>query len=189
MPYAFLIAILLVMPQGIGHAWEEWKIERMRRKTDPDLDETRNSRAALAFLPTGILGLHHWRGGRVDKAQTFSLVALTAFLFHRFSSFISKESLADDSCGVVCSQALNDMEAELAHLQLITQPSAEQALRIDELDAEIANYSMTNLEVQQGEMMGLFAGGLAIFLRITIPSGRVMARSDADRDSDNEHNL
>ena len=150
MPYAFLIAILLVMPQGIGHAWEEWKIERMRKKADPDLDETRNARAALAFLPTGILGLHHWRGGRADKAQTFSLIAFTAFLFHRFSSFISKESLADGSCGVVCSQPINEMEAELAHLQLITKPSAEQALRIDELDAEIANYSMTNLEVLTG---------------------------------------
>ena len=150
MPYAFLIAILLVMPQGIGHAWEEWKIERMRKKVNSDLEGTRNLRAVLAFLPTGILGLHHWRGGRSDKAQTFSLVAIAAYFFHRFSSFISKESLADESCGAVCSQPLDEMKVELAHLNLIIEPSVEQASRVEELRTAIEEYSMTNLEVLTG---------------------------------------
>lgn len=150
MPYIFLIAILLVMPQGIGHAWEEWKIERMRKKAEPDLEGTRNSRAALAFLPTGILGLHHWRGGRSDKAQTFSLIAITAYLFHRFSSFISRESLADGSCGKVCSQPLDDMKGELADLQLLIDPSAGEITRMEELNSTIEAYSLTNLEVLTG---------------------------------------
>ncbi len=150
MPYIFLIAILLVMPQGIGHAWEEWKIERMRKKAEPDLEGTRNSRAALAFLPTGILGLHHWRGGRSDKAQTFSLIAITAYFFHRFSSFISRESLADGSCGKVCSQPLDDMKGELADLQLLIDPSAGEIARMEELNSTIEAYSLTNLEVLTG---------------------------------------
>tara|TARA_B100000686_G_scaffold339347_1_gene413278 strand:+ start:773 stop:4921 length:4149 start_codon:yes stop_codon:yes gene_type:complete len=150
MPYIFLIAILLVMPQGIGHAWEEWKIERMRKKAEPDLEGTRNSRAALAFLPTGILGLHHWRGGRSDKAQTFSLVAIAAYFFHRFSSFITRQSLAEGGCGRECSQPLDEMRGELAHLQLIIDPSAGEVARMEELNSAIEDYSVTNLEVLTG---------------------------------------
>ena len=32
MPYIFLIAILIILPKGIGDAWENWKIDRTRRK-------------------------------------------------------------------------------------------------------------------------------------------------------------
>jgi len=154
MPYTFLIAILLIMPQGIGHAWEEWKIERMRKTTALDPEDSRNSRAALAFLPTGIFGLHHWWGGRSDKAQNYSLVAIAAYLFHRFSSFIGRESLSDDGCGNVCSESLDDMKEELADLAIIIEPSTEEVGRMDELIISIDDYSKTNLEVLTGREDG-----------------------------------
>jgi len=154
MPYTFLIAILLIMPQGIGHAWEEWKIERMRKKTTNDPEDSRTSRAVLAFLPTGIFGLHHWRAGRSDKAQNYSIVAISAYLFHRFSSFVGRESLTDDGCGRVCSESLVDMREELADLAMIIGPSTEEVGRMDELITSIDDYSMTNLEVLTGREDG-----------------------------------
>ena len=30
MPYIFLVAILIIIPKGMGHAWENWKIDRIR---------------------------------------------------------------------------------------------------------------------------------------------------------------
>ena len=32
MPYIFLVAILMIMPEGIGDAYEKWKIDRLRKK-------------------------------------------------------------------------------------------------------------------------------------------------------------
>ena len=54
MPYIFLIAILMIMPKGIGDAYEKWKIERLRnRKTDDDERSVKTAAilAILLFLP------------------------------------------------------------------------------------------------------------------------------------------
>ena len=118
-PYVFLIAILLVMPQGIGHAWEEWKIEKTRENANVDYRSRRKSRATLALLPTGIFGMHHWRNGRSDKAQNFSIAAIAAYFTHRASSFIGRESLSEGACGSVCSQPVELMSEELSALELI----------------------------------------------------------------------
>jgi len=109
MPYIFLIAILMIMPQGIGDAYEKWKIERLRkRQANLQINETNDSGrnlktgAALAILPTGILGLHHWWRGEAHRMQNFSIAALAAYVFHRFSDFVGKNSFADGACSEVC---------------------------------------------------------------------------------------
>ena len=102
MPYIFLIAILMIMPQGIGDAYEKWKIERLRKKEAVDSDRNIKTAAVLAILPTGILGIHHWWRGRGNKAQNFSIAAFAAYAFHRFSGFVGKNSFAEGSCSEAC---------------------------------------------------------------------------------------
>ena len=82
-PYIFLIAILIVLPKGLGDAWERWSIERERIRSRRDRkDPNPGIVAALAILPTGILGIHHWARGRSDKAQNFSIIAIGLSLIH-----------------------------------------------------------------------------------------------------------
>ena len=82
MPYIFLVAILMIMPEGIGDAYEKWKIDRLRKRKEYDSDKSDKITAALAILPTGIFGLHHWWRNRTDKMQNFSAVAFAAYAFH-----------------------------------------------------------------------------------------------------------
>ena len=108
MPYIFLVAILMVMPQGIGDAWEKWKIDRTRKRNQEEnrRDGPSNSvksLASLAILPTGILGLHHWKNGRSDKAQNYSILAIGAYIIHRISGFIGRNSFADEACSELCT--------------------------------------------------------------------------------------
>ena len=90
MPYLFLVAILLIIPSGLGDYWEKWKIDRIRNKDENKSQPSKKSVAALAFLPTGIFGLHHWRSGRSDKAQNFSMAVIGAYFIHKFFAFIGK---------------------------------------------------------------------------------------------------
>ena len=87
MPYIFLVAILMIMPEGIGDAYEKWKIDRLRKRKEYDPDKSDKITAALAILPTGIFGLHHWWRNRTDKMQNFSAVAIAAYAFHRSVSY------------------------------------------------------------------------------------------------------
>ena len=113
MPYIFLIAILMIMPKGIGDAYEKWKIERLRkRKTDDDGRSIRTA-AILAILPTGIIGLHHWWRNRPNRMQNFSIAAFSAYLFHRFSEFVGDNSFADGACSEACD-ASSTAETNLA---------------------------------------------------------------------------
>ena len=52
-PYVLIIAILMIMPEGIGHAWEKWRIDRLRDKREYNPEESSKTTAALAILPTG----------------------------------------------------------------------------------------------------------------------------------------
>ena len=117
MPYIFLVAILIIIPKGMGHAWENWKIDRIRRRQEkPSPSPNKKSIAALAILPTGILGVHHLWSGRSDKAQNFSIIVFSSYIFHKFSNFIVKNSFADKSCSGLCK----DSESVDSNLQLLT---------------------------------------------------------------------
>jgi len=115
MPYIFLVAILMIMPEGIGDAYEKWKIERLRKRKEGSTERSPKIAAALAILPTGILGLHHWWSDRTQRMQSFSAIAITAYIFHRLSDFIARHSFADGACSDSC--ASNDaFETNLAVL-------------------------------------------------------------------------
>ena len=119
MPYIFLVAILLIIPSGLGDYWEKWKIDRIRNKDENKSQPSKKSVAALAFLPTGIFGLHHWRSGRSDKAQNFSMAVIGAYFIHKFFAFIGKNSLSDGSCNEVCEE-YGDQLGTSTNLALIT---------------------------------------------------------------------
>ena len=118
MPYIFLVAILMIMPEGIGDAYEKWKIDRLRKRKEYDPEKSDKITAALAILPTGIFGLHHWWRNRTDKMQNFSAVAIAAYAFHRFSNFVGRNSFAN-GCGDVCQ---NDEFAD-SNLAVLTDRS------------------------------------------------------------------
>ena len=105
-PYIFLIAILIVLPKGLGDAWERWSIERERiRSRRGRKDPNPGIVAALAILPTGILGAHHWVRGRSDKAQNFSIIAIGSYVLHRILRFIGGNSIADGACSHECKSS------------------------------------------------------------------------------------
>ena len=117
MPYIFLVAILIIIPKGMGHAWENWKIDRIRKRQEkPSFSPNKKSIAALAILPTGIFGLHHLWSGRSDKAQNYSIIVFGSYIFHKCTNFIIKNSFADKSCSGLC----NDSEGVDTNLQLLT---------------------------------------------------------------------
>ena len=82
MPYIFLVAILMIMPEGIGDAYEKWKIERLRKRKTENSEKSPTIEAALAIMPTGIFGLHHWYRHRSHRMQSFSAIAIASYVFH-----------------------------------------------------------------------------------------------------------
>ncbi|MEL0268278.1 MAG: branched-chain amino acid ABC transporter permease, partial [Euryarchaeota archaeon] len=116
MPYIFLVAVLMIMPEGIGNAYEKWKIDRLRKRKEYDPEKSDKVTAALAILPTGIFGLHHWWRNRVDKMQNFSAVAIAVYAFHRFSDFVGRNSFAK-GCGDDCQ----DDEIVDSNLAVLTE--------------------------------------------------------------------
>ena len=102
MPYIFLVAILMIMPQGIGDAYEKWKIDRLRRRKAPVPQEEDGVAKALAILPTGALGLHHWWRNRGHRTQTFSAIAISSYVIHRLGAFVGRNSFADGACSEAC---------------------------------------------------------------------------------------
>lgn len=115
MPYIFLVAILMIMPEGIGNAYEEWKIERLRKRKQESSERSDKIAAILAIMPTGIFGLHHLWKNRKQRMQTFSLIAIVAYAFHRFSDFVGRNSFADGACSDAC-QSSDFAETNLALL-------------------------------------------------------------------------
>jgi len=150
MPYIFLIAILMIMPQGIGDAYEKWKIERLRKREADDSDRNIKTAAVLAILPTGILGLHHWWRNRVSRMQNFSIAAFAAYAFHRFSGFVGENSFADGSCSEACD-ASPSAETNLAVLTgrndgtLLVEDSPHFDTEVSEIDSSW--FDMMSLEI------------------------------------------
>jgi len=105
MPYIFLVAILMIMPEGIGDAYEKWKIERLRKRKTENSEKSPTIEAALAIMPTGIFGLHHWYRHRTHRMQSFSAIAIASYVFHRFSDFVERNSFADGGCADSCASS------------------------------------------------------------------------------------
>ena len=104
MPYIFLVAVLMIMPEGIGDAYEKWKIDRLRRKRERTKKPSKVVTYLLAIFPlTAVLGLHNWWNDRSDRAQTLASIGIGSYIFHRFASFISRNSFYSDACSDTCS--------------------------------------------------------------------------------------
>jgi len=104
MPYIFLVAVLMIMPEGIGDAYEKWKIDRLRRKREKTKKPSKAVTYLLAIFPlTAVLGLHNWWNDRSDRAQTLASIGIGSYIFHRFASFISRNSFYSDACSDTCS--------------------------------------------------------------------------------------
>ena len=147
MPYIFLIAILIILPKGLGEAGQRWNIERerkrgerTRRELDPRLV------AALAFLPTGILGTHQWAKGRSDKAQNFSIVAFGSYALHRIFGFVSRNSFAEGSCSHECQSS-----GASSNLDLIT---GSEGATLSVQDSPYLSGSPSDLDQKWYELMG-----------------------------------
>ena len=162
MPYIFLVAILMILPEGIGDAWEKWKIERLRNRK-PETDQSRKAAGILAILPTGMLGLHHLKRNRPDRTVTFSAIAIGSYVMHRIGRFVGKNSFAEGACADACID--NPLaETNLEHLTgrddgtlLVTDSPyfSETATELDQTWLELmqTELQVANLLVDIGEFV------------------------------------
>ena len=96
MPYVMIIAILLIMPKGIGDAYDNWKIKRIRTRAEEDFtpDTKRASILGIFFAPTG---LHHFSVRNSLRGQRYLLSTFIAYIIFKFSCFVKENSIADES--------------------------------------------------------------------------------------------
>ena len=116
MPYIFLIAILMIMPEGIGDAYEKWKVNRLRKRAEQVSAPNKKTGAVLAFLPTGMFGLHNMQQRKESRGQSMMIASIGAYVFHRLSNFIGANSFSEGAC----SQTCQDNEGVSSNLELVT---------------------------------------------------------------------
>lgn len=116
MPYIFLIAILMIMPEGIGDAYEKWKVDRLRKRAEDDSVPSNKLGAALAFSPLGALGAHKFQQRQASRGQSMMIVTIAAYFIKRMTDFIGANSFSDGAC----SQTCQDTEGINSNLQLLT---------------------------------------------------------------------
>lgn len=116
MPYIFLIAILMIMPEGIGDAYEKWKVNRLRKRAEQVSAPNKKTGAVLAFLPTGMFGLHNMQQRKESRGQSMMIASVGAYVFHRISNFIGANSFSEGAC----SQTCQDNEGVSSNLELVT---------------------------------------------------------------------
>ena len=93
MPYVFLIAILLIMPEGIGNAYEKWKINRLRKRaTEKSKPSTKIG--ALLSLFFGWIGLHNLQQRKNSRFSSMALLTGFAYLISRITNFITNHSFS-----------------------------------------------------------------------------------------------
>ena len=116
MPYIFLIAILMIMPEGIGDAYEKWKVDRLRKRAEENSVPSNKLGAALAFSPLGALGAHKFQQRQASRGQSMMIVTIAAYFIKRMTDFIGANSFSDGAC----SQTCQDTEGINSNLQLLT---------------------------------------------------------------------
>mgnify|MGYP001179856944 FL=1 len=125
MPYAIIIAILLIIPKGIGDAYDRWKIERLRERARSPKAPNHRYSAALGVL-LGPLGAHHFHQRRSGRAVSTLLVTSSAFFIGKATSFIRTNSYPSGSVispqGVdpdIASSWVSLIESEQAFISII----------------------------------------------------------------------
>ena len=92
-PYAIIIAILLIMPEGIGKAYEEWNIERIRKRAAVrrKLSATKSTTLGVLF---GWAGAHHISQGRNSRGFSMLVLTISSYILGMSLSFIRENSFA-----------------------------------------------------------------------------------------------
>ncbi len=104
MPYIFLVAILMIMPEGIGDAFEKWKVERLRSRAESDSEPSKEIGGLLAISPLGALGAHNFWRRKNSRGESMLIVTVAAYFVHRVSRFIAGNSFAEGSCSDACTE-------------------------------------------------------------------------------------
>ena len=112
MPYIFLVAVLMIMPEGIGDAYEKWKVDRLRAKRSREEERKLSGESEqpsriitfmLAIFPlTALLGLHNWWNNRTDRAQNLGFLTLGGYSIHRLLQFVKTNSFTSGTCSESC---------------------------------------------------------------------------------------
>ena len=112
MPYIFLVAVLMIMPEGIGDAYEKWKVDRLRAKRSREEERKLSGESEqpsriitfmLAIFPlTALLGLHNWWNNRTDRAQTLGFLTIGGYSIHRLLQFVKTNSFTSGTCSESC---------------------------------------------------------------------------------------
>ena len=92
-PYAIIIAILLIMPEGIGKAYQEWNIERIRKRAS-NKAERDNKRSSILGLLFGWAGAHQIDQGRSSRGVTMLVLSISSFVLGKSISYIRDNSFA-----------------------------------------------------------------------------------------------
>jgi len=90
-PYASIIAILLIMPEGIGKAYEEWNIERLRKRAKSKNKPDKRVSCLMGIL-FGWAGGHHFHQGRSAKGVSMLTLTVLSFGIGKATSFIRTNS-------------------------------------------------------------------------------------------------
>ncbi|MDC0555235.1 ABC transporter permease [Euryarchaeota archaeon] len=117
MPYIFLVAVLMIMPEGIGDAYEKWKVDRLRSKRSREEQRRQFGESGkpskfvtfiLAIFPlTALLGLHNWWNNRSDRAQSLAFLSLGGYSIHRLLLFVKRNSFSSGTCSEACASNTN----------------------------------------------------------------------------------
>ena len=91
MPYAIIIAILLIMPEGIGNAYDKWKIERLRKRAKSK-GKPNNRISALMGLLFGWAGGHHFHQRRTARGVSMLILTVLSFSLAKATSFMRDRS-------------------------------------------------------------------------------------------------
>ncbi len=94
MPFIFLIAVLLLMPKGIGEGMENWKIERLRKrqkKIDEGVPRLRDRYAPIGIVYGGIASIDKMRikaSSKFDPFVTLKNKSVEAFETHSSAIYL-----------------------------------------------------------------------------------------------------
>ena len=112
MPYIFLVAVLMIMPEGIGDAYEKWKVDRLRSKRSREEEKQLSGKSdkpskiitiLLSIFPlTAFLGIHNWWNNRSDRAQNLGFLSIGGYFIHRLLLFVKRNSFASGTCSESC---------------------------------------------------------------------------------------
>ena len=95
-PYVFIIAILLIMPEGLGSAYEKWNINRLRKRAEENKTPSRKIGIILSVF-FGWLGLHNLQQKKTSRFSTMASLTGFAYLISKVTNFIDTHSFSKNS--------------------------------------------------------------------------------------------